>query len=82
MLTVTTSEKRIMSLAERTVAMGGKRAFWYTTGDSITPGMCLERIWAKASDLFSGQGDDTKRLSTYSQVSNSGIFDAVGGKRG
>jgi len=81
-LTVTTSEKRITSLAERTVAMGGKRAFWYTSADNITPGMCLERIWAKASDLFSGQGDDTKRVVSYSQVSKSDIFDAVGGKRG
>ena len=81
-LTVTTSDKRIMSLAERTVELGGKRAFWYTTADNVSPDSITGRIWAKASDLFMGQGQDTRRVANLSQVHKYGVFDAVGASRG
>jgi hypothetical protein len=78
-LTVTTSDKRILSLSERTVALGGKRAFWYTTSDKIEPGSVLNRIWVRASDLFQLRNERTEPLSTFRNASLTSILDTIGG---
>ena len=78
-LTVTTSPKRIMSLAERTVAMGGKRAFCYTTADNITPDTVTGRIWTRASALYEGQGERVRKITDYARAAKISVFDAVGG---
>ncbi len=71
-----------MSLAERTVELGGKRGFWYTTADNISPDSIAGRIWVKAGDLFERRGQDTRRVVDPSQVQKYGVFDAVRGARG
>lgn len=71
-----------MSLAERTVELGGKRAFWYTTADGVSPDSITGRIWAKAIDLSRGQGQETRRVAILSKVHKYGVFDAVGASRG
>ncbi len=78
-LTVAPSDKRIMSLAERTVAMGGKRAFWYTTAEKIKPDTITGRIWAKASSLFEGLGEQTRKTGDYAKSQKTSVFDAVRG---
>jgi len=77
-LTVTTSEKRIMSLAEKTVQVGGKRGFWYTVASEISPGTILGKIWVKAGDLFQRQGEDVRRIARFGDVSRVSIYDSIG----
>ena len=49
-LTVTTSERRLQSLKSATEEIGGKKIFWFTTFDQITPQTALtEPIWQVAS---------------------------------
>jgi len=78
-LTVTTSDKRILSLAERTVALGGKRAFWYTTGDKIEPESILNRIWLRAGDLYLLKNERTEPLTDIRTASRTSILDTIGG---
>jgi len=79
-LTVTTSEKRILSLAERTVAFGGKRGFWYTTADRVRPDSILKSIWTRASDLYSIRNEHVYPVADYKKSSKVSIFDSIGGK--
>ena len=54
-LTVTTSQKRLQNLKEVTEEAGGKKRFWFTTADKITPASIFtEAIWQVASsdDFF------------------------------
>nr|MDQ3022809.1 replication-relaxation family protein [bacterium] len=44
-LTITTSERRLTSIAEKTVALGGRRGFWFTTSGEITPDTALNQLW-------------------------------------
>ena len=78
-LTITTSDKRILSLSERTVALGGKRAFWYTTGDQIEPGSVLNRIWVRAGDLFQLRNERTEPLASFGSAPKMSILDTIGG---
>jgi hypothetical protein len=78
-LTITTSDKRILSLSERTVLLGGKRAFWYTTADKIEPGSVLSRIWVRASDLFQLRNERTELLTDIRTASRTSILDTIGG---
>jgi hypothetical protein len=78
-LTVTTSEKRILSLAERTVAMGGRRAFWYTTAERMTPEAVLERIWIRANDLYASRGERTHKVGDITKANLKSVYDAIGG---
>jgi len=76
-LTVTTSEKRIASLAERTVALGGRRAFWYTTADRIEPDSILTRIWLRAGDLFQLRNERTFPLASPSGAARISVLDTI-----
>jgi hypothetical protein len=78
-LTVTTSDKRIMSLAERTVELGGRRAFWYTTKDKIEPDSILKRIWVRANDLFQARNERTYQIAGYKEATRISILDTIGG---
>ena len=79
-LTVTTSGKRISTLAERTIAFGGKRGFWYTTADRVRPDSILKSIWTRASDLFSIRNEHVYPVADYKKSAKIGIFDSIGGK--
>lgn len=78
-LTVTTSDKRILSLAECTVAVGGKRGFWYTTADQVRLDSILKPVWTRASDLYSIRNEHVYPLAVYNKSVKVSIFDSVGG---
>lgn len=78
-LTVTTSGKRVLSLAERTVALGGRRAFWYTTADKIVPDEILAPIWVRASDLFQLRNELVYPVASLRESPRVSITDAIGG---
>ena len=77
-LTVTTSERRIMSLAKKTVFLGGKRGFWYTVAQNITPENVLENIWTRASDLYQGYKENTHQIDKYDLAEKVSILDSIG----
>ncbi len=64
-LTVTTSERRITSLAQATAELGGRRGFWFTTVDKVSPATIMENIWLRTSDLYELRNElVTKLLDT------------------
>jgi len=77
-LTITTSEKRVMSLAQSSVAVGGVRAFWYTTADRIRPDSILSPIWVRAGDLFQIRNERISQLADYKHCQRLSILDTVG----
>jgi len=78
-LTVTTSDKRILNLAERTVAFGGKRGFWYTTADKVRPESILKPVWVRASDLYSIRNEHTYLIADFRKSDKVSVFDSVRG---
>lgn len=79
MLTVTMSDKRVMSLAERTVELGGRRAFWYTINDKIEPDSILKRIWIRASDLYQVRNERAYQTADYKNSQRMSVLDTIGG---
>jgi hypothetical protein len=77
-LTITTSEKRVMSLAQSSVAVGGVRAFWYTSTDRIRPDSILSPIWVRAGDLFQIRNERISQLAGYKDCQRLRILDTVG----
>jgi len=76
-LTVAPSERRIASLAEATVALGGRRGFWYTTMDQLLPDLVLGKIWVKASDLYELRKEEVSKLSVSKEATRSELADSV-----
>jgi hypothetical protein len=77
-LTITTSEKRVMSLAQSSVAVGGVRAFWYTTADRIRPDSILSPIWVRAGDLFQLKNEQIYSLTSFRMADMLSILDTIG----
>jgi len=78
-LTVTTSEKRLLSLAKRSVEMGAKRGFWYTTTDRIRPDSILSPIWVRAGDLYQLRNEKIFQLADLKSCQHWSILDTQGG---
>jgi hypothetical protein len=76
-LTVAPSEKRIASLAEKTIALGGRRGFWFTTAEQITPATAGGRIWVRASDLFDTRNEALVKLKEVNSAPQVGLADAL-----
>ena len=68
-----------MSLAKKTVFLGGKRGFWYTVAQEITPENVLEKIWTRASDLYQGCDEGTHQIEKYDLAEKASILDSIGG---
>jgi hypothetical protein len=77
-LTVTTSEKRLMSLAQRSVEMGVKRGFWYTTVGKVTPESILTPVWTRAGDLFQIRNEQIFQLTDIENCHLWSILDTQG----
>jgi DNA-binding PadR family transcriptional regulator len=75
-LTVAPSDKRIASLAEKTVALGGRRGFWFTTANQIAPDTAGGRIWVRASDLFDTRNEAVLKLKDVDTAPHVGLADA------
>jgi hypothetical protein len=70
-LTITSTEQKLRSRAKSTVLAGGKRAFWYTTADRISPETVLDDIWVRAIDLYSIRNElITERTDIVNQFTN------------
>ena len=76
-LTMAPSDKRIASLAEKTVALGGRRGFWFTTAEQITPATAGGRIWVRASDLFDTRNEALVKLKDVNKAARCGLADAL-----
>ena len=76
-LTVAPSDKRIISLAEKTVALGGRRGFWFTKPESINPDTAGGRIWVRASDLFDTRNEQLVKLRDLDKAPHVGLGDAL-----
>lgn len=76
-LTITTSAQRLTSIAERTVAIGGRRGFWFTTAGEISPDTALAAYWARGIDLFQLRNEQVSPLIEYSQVKRLSLLDAL-----
>ncbi len=76
-LTVTTSSKRIESLACKTVEIGGKRCFWFAELSGITPENILNKIWVKASDLFDLKQEKTVTIGAIASARRHALIDAL-----
>jgi DNA-binding HxlR family transcriptional regulator len=77
-LTITSTEQKLRSRAKSTVLAGGKRAFWYTTADRISPDTVLDDIWVRAIDLYSIRNE---MISERTDIPNpfTNILTVVGG---
>jgi hypothetical protein len=49
-LTVTTTARRLASLKKATEKVGGRRMFWFTTFDQVTPQTVLGPVWQVAGE--------------------------------
>lgn len=76
-LTIAPSERRIVSLAEKTAGTGGQRGFWFTTADQLTPDTAFGRVWTRASDLFGWRNESVVKLSEYGKAVRSALPDAL-----
>lgn len=77
LLTVTTSEKRLVSIAEKTVALGGRRGFWFTTSGEITPDTALASYWVRGTDLFQLRNEKVSKLAEIGQAKRLSLLDAL-----
>ncbi len=76
-LTVTTSSKRIESLASKTVEIGGKRCFWFTEISNIKPDNIFDKIWVKASDLFDLKQEKAVTIGAIASARRYALIDAM-----
>ncbi len=76
-LTVTTSERRLASIAEKTVALGGRRGFWFTTSGEITPDTALNQLWIRGTDLYQLRNEKVSKLADPKQAKRLSALDAL-----
>ena len=76
LLTVTTSEKRLVSIAEKTVALGGRRGFWFTTSGEITPDTALAPYWVRGIDLFELRNEKVSKKASLQEAKRRGLLQA------
>ena len=77
LLTVTTSEKRLVSIAEKTVALGGRRGFWFTTSGEIAPDTALAAYWVRGTDLFQLRNEKVSKLADLKTAKRLSLLDAL-----
>ena len=77
LLAVTPSEKRLLSIAQKTVEAGGRRGFWFTTEDCIILGSVLTPIWTRGTDLFQLRNEKLSKLATYADADRQSLLDAL-----
>jgi DNA-binding PadR family transcriptional regulator len=77
LLTTTTTDKRIISLAEKTAEMGGRRGFWFTTSGEVSPESALKQIWVRASDLFELRNERLTKLADPAKAPRFALPDSL-----
>ena len=77
LLTVTTSEKRLVSIAEKTVASGGRRGYWFTTFDGIAPDSALAKLWLRGTDLFRLRNEQVLKQAEITDIKRLSLLDAL-----
>lgn len=76
-LTATTSDRRIDSLARSTIEVGGQRGYWFTKLDEVSPEQALNSIWVRASDLYQMKNERMINLSEHNRPEVLSLLDAV-----
>jgi len=66
-----------MSIAQKTVAAGGKRGLWFTTADSIASGTVLESIWTRGIDLFHLRNEQISPVSSFANAERTDLLEAL-----
>lgn len=77
LLTATTGDKRIDSLARSTVEAGGQRGYWFAKLDEITPETCLNKLWIRASDLYDRRNEDLVQIAKQRKPNKVSLLDSV-----
>ncbi|MDQ3023724.1 MAG: replication-relaxation family protein [bacterium] len=67
LLTITTTGRRLDTLAQATASVGGRRGFWFTTAGEMNPNSAMGQIWVRASDLYELRKEQTTRLAEPAQ---------------
>jgi hypothetical protein len=75
LLTVTLTERRLLSIAEKTVAIGGRRGFWFTTAEKIEPSTVLNPVWVKGSSLFELRNERVSKLGNVKLAPQYSLLD-------
>lgn len=78
LLTVTTSDRRIDSLASATVQVGGKCGYWFTTLEQVEPDTAMSKLWTRASDLFDVRNEKVVTVDRRSKPRKVTLADALG----
>lgn len=76
LLTVTTSEKCLVSIAEKTVALGGRKGFWFTTSGEIIPETALAPYWVRGADLFELRNEKVSKKASLAEAKRKGLLQA------
>jgi DNA-binding PadR family transcriptional regulator len=76
LLTVTSSEKRLLSIAQKTVELGGRRGFWFATTGQVTPDTALDEFWVRAVDMFSVRNEQLLKLADYGNSRHISLLDS------
>lgn len=76
LLTVTSSEKRLVSIAQKTVELGGRRGFWFTTAGQVSPDTALDALWVRAVDMFLLRNEQLLKLADYGNARHISLLDS------
>ena len=78
-LTVTTGERRLKTLLEKTAAVGGRRGFWFTTMDELKTQGVFGKIWQRSNEVVKSRAEE--RPPGMAPIKWS-ILDSIGDRRG
>jgi hypothetical protein len=82
LLTVTTSARRIDSLASATIQAGGKRGYWFATFEQVAPDTAMGKLWTRASNLYDIRNEKLISLAKPSKTKLVSLTDALGRNHG
>jgi hypothetical protein len=77
LLTVTSSERRLVSLAERTAAIGGRRGCWFTTAAQLIPETALSPLWVRVPELFQRRNEQVEVVGNVKTARRFALLDAI-----
>ena len=78
-LTVTTGERRLKTLLEKTAAVGGRRGFWFTTMDELKTQGVFGKIWQRSNEVVESRAEGHPPGRAPIKWS---ILDSIGDRRG
>jgi hypothetical protein len=74
LLTVTTTERRLLSLASKTAELGGRRGCWFTTEDQLEPDSALAAQWVRLPELFVRRNERVEKAGELASAQRCSIL--------